>query len=177
MHQGDLNALASNLTNLYNYGQAGFNSQKPCVIAQQTTGQVIAGTTDTLVNFNAAAINVGTMWVASVPNKITIQVAGVYFVFAQTRWPTIGAATFPANWAQANLLANGTSPSTNTVAMAMTPFTTGGSGSSNQVSTLINLAAGAVLYLDLFGQYTGSATLQTNFGGTFMGAVFQTPSM
>jgi hypothetical protein len=176
VHQAGLNALGQNITNLWNAINGGFNTQKPSVIAQQTTGQPINGNTDTLINFQAAPINVGAMWVASVPNQITIQEAGEYWVFAQLRWPIVAGATFPTNFGQANLLANGTSPGSNTIAMDETGYLTGGSGSANQVGTIINLSAGATLYLDAFGAYSGAVTLPTNFGGTFLGAVYLNPS-
>lgn len=176
VHQADLNALAANLTNLYNFENGGFRTQPDMVIAVQTTGQSIPGTTDTLVNFQTTTVNTNNMWTASVANKITIQTAGIYWIFAQARWPLISGATFPANWAQANILLNGTNATANTVAMSMTPFTTVGSGTASQCGLIANLAAGAVIYLDLFGQYSGSATLPTNFGGTFLGAFYRGPS-
>src|ERR1043165_6085029 len=104
VHAADLNALAANLTNLYNYNQAGFVSQRPCVIAKQTTGQTLATNTDTLINFQSAAINTDNMWTASVPNQFTIQHAGIYWLFTQTKWPTSAAG----NAVSSSILVNGT---------------------------------------------------------------------
>lgn len=174
LHATSLNALASNLTNLYNYNQGGFATQRPCVIARQTSTQTITGSTDTLITFQSAAINVGTMWTASQPTQITIQIAGVYWVFGQIRWPPTSGATL-ANFYQSNIFANGTSTS-NTIAMNQAAATSGGSGPSNQVGTIVNLTAGATLYLDGYAAVTPNATTRTDFGGCFLGAVFLTPS-
>src|SRR4051812_47309331 len=83
VHAADLNALAANLTNLYQYNQAGFVSQRPCVIARQTSGQSIPNNTNTLLNFQTAAINTDNMWTAALPNTITIQHAGIYLLMGQ----------------------------------------------------------------------------------------------
>lgn len=175
VHQADLNALSSNLTNLYNYGNAGFTTQKPCVIVQQTSGQSIPNTTDTLVTFNSALVNTDNMWTASVPTTITIQHAGIYWIFAQARWGAFGGATL-GTVGSPSILVNGTNPAVNAVAQNVLPFVSGGAGATSQAGVLVNLAAGAVVYLNVWQNIGGTATLQTNYGGTFLGAIFQTPS-
>jgi hypothetical protein len=73
------------------------------------------------------------------------------------------------------MLANGTAVS-NTIASNLLPMVNGGAGCGTQCSTIVNLAAGATLFLDVW-QNTGAAqTLSTDFGGTFLGAIFLTPS-
>jgi hypothetical protein len=171
-----LNALASNIQNLYNYNQSGFKTQRDCVIAVQNTPQTLNGNVDTLVTFNTTTVNTNNMWIPSQPTQLTVQVAGIYWIFGQIRWPVIASATFPANWGQANLLQNGTNPNTNTISMNVVPFTTVPSGSASQVGCIANLAAGATLYLDAYPVWTGSAALQTSFGSSYLGAVFLTPS-
>jgi hypothetical protein len=174
VRQGDLNALASNLTNLYSYNHGGFRTQRDCVIVTANSAS-IAATTDTLISFASASVNTNGMWVAGSPTQITIQTAGVYWVFSQTRWPTVNAPT-NSNVVASNLLANGTAVS-NTVASNLVPMiaTGGGAGPSNQCSTLINLAAGATLYLDVWQNASTAISTGTDYGGTFLGAIYQTP--
>lgn len=173
VHQSDLNALANNLTNLYNENQGGFRTQRDCVIATQTTGQNILNITDTLVSFNSA-LNTNNMWIGSQPNQITIQTAGIYWIFSQVRWPVIASPALTTVCAS-NILANGTSTA-NTIASNLLPFVNSGAGCSTQAGVIANLAAGAILYLDVWQSSGAAQTLQTNFGGSFMGAIFLTPS-
>lgn len=170
-----LNALGSNLTNLYNYNQGGFNTQRPAVIAQQTTGQAINNQTDTLVSFNSTTVNTNNMWVASNPTYLTIQTAGIYWLFSQTRWPTIGSPTLNTVCAS-NIMANGTNVQTNTIASNLLPFVSNGAGCGNQCGIIANLTAGTNIYLDVWQSSGATQTLATNFGGTFLGAIFLTPS-
>lgn len=174
VHQADLNALASNLTNLFNENQGGFNTQRPCVIAQQTVAQTVNNATDTLVSFNSANVNTNNMWVAGNPTQLTIQTAGIYWVFSQVRWPTIGAPALTTVCAS-NILANGTSTA-NTIASNLLPFVNSGAGCGTQAGVIANLVANATLYLDVWQSSGAVQTLQTNFGSSFMGAIFLTPS-
>jgi hypothetical protein len=175
VHQADLNALGTNLSNLYAYNQAGFRTQRPCVIVRQTTGQSIPNTTDTLVTFNVADVNTDNMWVAGSPTVITIQHAGIYWIFTQARWGAYGPATL-TTVGSPSILVNGTNPATNAVAQNVLPFVAGGAGATSQAGWLGNLAAGATIYLNVWQNIGGTATLQTNYGNTFLGAIFLTPS-
>ena len=170
VHATDLNALASNLTNLYTYNQASFTSQRPCVIAKQTTGQSVANTTDTLMNFQAAAVNTDNMWVASVANQVTIQHAGIYWLFSQVRWPpTTGTAV------SSSILVNGTVPA-NAMGTQLIPAVNTGAGPATQNGLIANLAAGATAYVNAWQNTGASLTTPTDFGGTYLGAVFLTSS-
>jgi hypothetical protein len=175
VHQADLNALGTNLTNLYTYNQAGFRTQRPCVIVRQTSGQSVTNTTDTLVSFNVADVNTDNMWVAGNPTVITIQHAGIYWIFTQARWGAFAGATL-TTVGSPSILVNGTNPAANAVAQNVLPFVIGGAGSTSQAGWLGNLAAGSVIYLNVWQNIGGTATLQTNYGGSFLGAIFMTPS-
>lgn len=174
VHQADLNALASNLTNLYNYNQGGFRTQRPAVIAQATSTQSISPSTGTLVTFGTATVNTDNMWVGGSATQITINTAGIYWLFGQCRWPAISGATL-ANGLVANIQVNGLNPS-DIVATQSLPMINSTPGATNQVGVIANLAAGAVAYLDVFQNAVGSITLQTDRGGSFLGAIFLTPS-
>lgn len=174
VHQGDLNALASNLTNLYAYNQGGFRTQRPCVIAATTATQSISPSSGTLVTFGAASVNTDNMWTGSVATQITINTAGIYWLFGQARWPSISGASLN-NGLVCNLLVNGLSTA-NVVASQTLPMLNISPGATNQVGCIANLAAGAVVYLDVFQNAVGSITLQNDYGGSFLGAIFYTPS-
>lgn len=171
VHQADLNALASNLTNLYNYNQAGFFTQRPCVLAASTATQNITTATDTSVNFGAAGINTDNMWTASSPDRITVQHAGLYWLFAQARWPTIPGASL-ANGMHQHITINGTTGAAASTALPM--MNIGNVG--GYVATILNLAAGATAYLVVWHNAGSTQTLQTDRGASFLGAVFLTPS-
>jgi hypothetical protein len=174
VNAGNLNALASNLTNLYTYNQAGFRSQRPAVIAKQTTGQAIADSTDTLVTFQVADVNTDNMFTASVADHLTTQHAGIYLVFSQLRY-NLSAGTVVSG----SILVNGTAPATNGVATQNVPLfgtPAGATGPTPASATIVNLAAGATIYLNAFQVSGGSKTLSTTFGGTYLGAIFLTPS-
>jgi len=173
VHQAELNALASNLTNLYTYNQAGFTTQRPCVIVNQTSGQVISNNTDTVVTFGSAGVNTDNMWTGSVPDRLTIQHAGIYWLFGQARWPSIAGASL-SNGLAAYLLINGTS-TTNAIGSGALPMLNVGN-ISEQVGCLANLAAGATVYLSVWQNSGANQTLQTDRGGSFLGAIFMTPS-
>lgn len=170
VHQADLNALAANLTNLYNYNNAGFFTQRPTVLLNTTTGQSIPNATHTTVNFQVAQVNTDNMWVSSVANQITVQHAGIYWVFGQLRWPPSAA-----NLMQTNVLVNGTSIPTNIGVTSQLPAVNGSAG-GHHVAWLANLAVGATLYLDGYQNSGGAVTLDTFVGGSTFGAFFVTSS-
>jgi hypothetical protein len=171
VHQADLNALASNLTNLYNYNQGGFNSQRPACMAIQTVTQSIANNTASLLNFNSAPVNVGTMWVASVPNQITIQAAGIYYIFGQVRYAVNGAASLGVI-ARGNVMINGTNPATNSVSNTDVPFMTAGNGPTAAAWFVANLAAGATVYLDTLQNTGGAISTSLLYGGSFLSCFY-----
>jgi hypothetical protein len=174
VHQADLNALASNLTNLYAYNQGGFRTQRPAVIAATTATQTISPSTGTLVSFGTASVNTDNMWTGSTATQITVNTAGIYWLFGQARWPAISGANLN-NGLVCNLLVNGLATA-NVVATQTLPMLNLSPGATNQVGCIANLAAGAVVYLDVFQNAVGSITLQNDYGGSFLGAIFMTPS-
>lgn len=175
VHATDLNAMASNLTNLYTYNQAGFTSQKPCVIVKQTTGQAIPNNADTVLNFQTAIINTDNMWTASVPGQLTIQHPGIYLLNGQIFYQAIGSPTLATN-AGGYLCVNGTNSSLSAIGAGGTNAGQGAAGPTANMAALVNLAAGATVFLEATHTYGASTTLRTNFGGSWLAAVFITPS-
>ncbi|TCO57115.1 hypothetical protein [Actinocrispum wychmicini] len=170
VHQGDLNALASNLTNLYAYNQAGFYTQRPSVLINTTSGQSVPNVTHTILNFQAAIINTDNMWTVAVPNQVTIQHAGIYWCFGQIRWPVSAA-----NLIQSDILVNGTSIPANIAVTSTLPAVNGSAG-GHHVAWMANLAVGATLFLDGYQNSGGAVTLDTFVGGSTFGAFFVTNS-
>lgn len=174
VHQADLNALASNLTNLFNENQGGFRTQRDCVIATRTTVQSINNITDTLASFAQAPVNTNNMWNPSQASQITIQTAGIYWVFGQVRWPSIASPTQSMGFS-GSVLANGTAYA-NAIGTQLLPPVNTGAGPTCQIGSLVNLAVNATLYLNLW-QSTGVAqSTNTDGGGCYLGAIFLTPS-
>jgi hypothetical protein len=175
VHATDLNALAQNLTNLYLYNNAGFTTQKPCAIVRATTGQVIPNNADTVLNFQSAVINTDNMWTASAPGVLTVQHPGIYLLNGQVFYQAIGAPTLNTN-AGGYICVNGTTSSTNAVGAGGANAGQGAAGPTANMSALVNLAAGATIFLEATHTYGASTTLRTNFGGSFLAAIFITPS-
>jgi hypothetical protein len=171
VHQADLNALATNLTNLYNYNQGAFNTQRPNVMAVQTVARSIANSTETTMTYDSAGPNVGNMWIASQPTQLTIQIAGSYFIFGQVRYGTLGGATL-GTVARGNILINGTNPAANAVSNTDVPFMTVGNGTTSAAWYVANLAAGATVYMSTL-QNSGAAMFTALvYCGSFLSAFY-----
>jgi hypothetical protein len=137
VHANQLNALGSNLTNLYNYTLAGFNTSGPLCIAYQNTGQAMATGAATAVSFNATVLNRGNMWVASQPTQLTIQTAGTYILWSQTQWDVNSTG-----YRQTYLTLNGTSFSN---VLATNPVASVG-GMTTSAFTVYPLTVGATIF-------------------------------
>lgn len=171
VHQADLNALATNLTNLYTYNQGAFNTQRPCAIATQTVAQNINNNAETILTYNQAGPNVGNMWIASQPTQLTIQTPGSYFLFGQVRHNVFAGATL-GTIARGNILINGTSPAANSVSNTDVPFMTAGNGTTSAAWYLTNLAAGATIYMSTLQNTGGPVNTVMLYGGSFLAAIF-----
>jgi hypothetical protein len=180
VNASNLNALASNLTNLYAYNQTGFVTQRPCVIARNTSGGNLTGgqlNADYVMPFQAAAVNTDNMWTASVPTQVTIQHAGIYLLFSQAIIYNPASPVYPNHALQSKILVNGTNPLTNAATLASNVFNASGDGCAVQNNTIVNLAVGATVFLDLWvATSAASIGLNINAGSTYLGAIFLTPS-
>jgi hypothetical protein len=172
VHASDLNGLGSNITNLYNYLNAGFTTQRPLVIVNTTSTQSAANNAYTTINFQSGAVNTDNMWTASLPNTVTINHAGIYWIFGQIRCPNIATSGVAGN-----IMVNGTAFTNSKSTNIQTPSPSGFTGPTPQMGLMANLAAGSVLYLAIYQNTGGSITLQTDFGGSYLGAVFLSPSV
>lgn len=152
VHQGSLNALSSNLTNLYNYTLGGFLNSPAFCITNQTIAQSIPNTTATPISFNTTVVNSSTMWVASQPTQLTVTIAGTYLLIGKVRYGASAAGTFRF----AEVMINGTSSPGNVVADSVAPPGTAGSGSAATAVIAYRLAVGNTIFL---------AALQDSGGG------------
>lgn len=127
VHQGSLNALGSNILNLYNFTMGGFLNAPPLCIVSQTSAQSIGTNAFTPVTFQSAVVNSPTMWVASVPGTLTVLVAGVYMITGQILWSNATAtggreADIAINGsAQANAIARSNAPGSTVLQVANNP--------------------------------------------------------
>lgn len=141
-HANALNALGSNIQNLYNYTVSGFLTGPPICIANQTTGQGIATATASPLSFNTTIVNTGNMWVSSQPTQITIQTAGVYLMTAQAKFPGSNST----GDRELDLCVNGTNVGTNCIARSDAQHTTSNYTVSLNCSQFYRLAAGATIF-------------------------------
>lgn len=155
-HQAALNALSANLTNLYNFTLGGFESAPPFCIANQTVTQSVATSTYTSVSFNTTLINVSTMWVASQPTQLTVNVAGTYLVWAQIVWS--GNTT---GYRGALICANGGGPG-NAISGSNVPNNPGGFVTSQAIA-LYRFSAGSTIFSQGWQNIGGN--LSTSTGG------------
>lgn len=156
VHANALNALGSNIQNLYNDAMGGFVTAPPFCIANQTTVQSVPNTTYTSISFNTTLVNNTNMWVASQPTQLTVQVAGTYLVWAQILW-----AGNTAGYRGALICVNGAGPgfsiSNNNIAN-----NAGGFANTSQLA-LYKFSAGATI-ISQGWQNTGGL-LSTATGG------------
>jgi hypothetical protein len=157
VHQAAVNALASNLSNLYNFALGGFESAPPFCIANQTSTQSVTNNTYVPISFNTTLINVSNMWVASQPTQLTIQVAGTYILWGQVIW-----SGSTAGYRGQALTVNGLGVPGNQVSGQNWPNNPGGFVASSCFA-LYKLSAGATIY-NMGWQNSGGA-LATSTGG------------
>ena len=156
VHQAALNALGSNLTNLYSFCLGAFVNSPAFCITNQTSAQPIPNTTTTVVNFSSTVINTNNMWVASQPGQLTVQTAGTYLLIGKVRYGAAAGGTFRF----AEVLINGTSSPGNVVADAVAPPGSAGSGSAATASIAYRLSVGSTIYLAAL--HDAGASLNTN---------------
>lgn len=164
VNAANLNAISSNLSNLYTYTQGGFRTSKPqCAVRLTNTTFSVPNATDTQIQWNTADINTDNMWIGTLPGQMTVNTAGTYFLYCQAVHQA-GFSTYAVR-----LLVNGTSPSTNGVG------TFSGTANGASISAMVPLAAGATIYGFVY-QSTGAAVnLTTAFGSARMAAFFVSP--
>lgn len=154
VHQGDLNALAVNLDYLYAYTLGGYTTTKPLTMLRQTTPQVIATATPTIINWDTADKNTDGAWSAGTPSTVYVQTDGTYRILAQC-----GYIPSTASKCTIYVLINGTDVVNNAIALQTV------NGDLSQVDITTQLAAGASVQI-AFQQQTGSNQNATpQYGG------------
>lgn len=152
VHANALNALGSNISNLYTYALGSFSTAPPFCIANQTSTQSIGNANYTTINYNTTIVNVSTMWVASVPGTFTVTVAGTYLMWGQVIWS--GNA---AGYRGSQILVNGSSLTGQNIANNSGGFVT------CQALGLYKLAVGATIVQQ--GWQNTGGSLSTSTGG------------
>ena len=163
----NLNAVGSNLTNLYSYTLAGFRVRKPLCSVSVNAVHAIPTGTDTQVQWDAADVNNDNIWIISNGNFgdiLQINTAGTYRLGLQLQHD--GAATSSM---AVRILVNGTSSSANAVAVA------GANADSLSCSATVALASGAAVYAFITQNTGGSVNLKTTRGGCRMTAEWLSP--
>lgn len=142
----------------------GFRTLKPqCEVRLTNAAFAVPNATDTQILWDVADVNTDNMWSSPSPGFMTVQTAGVYFLYAQSVH-TGAFSTFTTR-----LLVNGTSPSTNAVGSFS------GNANGGNISAVVPLAANATIYGFVSQSTGGSVNLATTFGGCRMAAVWLSP--
>jgi len=161
-----LNAVGSNLTNLYNYTMGGFRTLKPLCVLRVAGTVSIPSSTDRVIAWDTADVNYDSMWSSGSPTFMTVNTAGVYRLSVQPAHANSAGGI----WQLAGyVLINGTAVATNAVAGFNID------GYMGTCSALVGLSVGNTIYGSIF-QATGlSQNLRTTDGGCRMVAEWVSP--
>lgn len=158
-----LNAVGSNLTNLYSYTMGGFRTLKPICAVRATTQTIPAGSGQQLI-WDTKDFDYDGMWNSGSTGLLTVQTAGVY------RLHLNAGHNGPTGFTVAGyILINGTTISTNAVG------STNVGGSMVPASALMGLAAGATIYGFIVQNTSGSVSPATTSGGCRLTAEWVSP--
>lgn len=171
VNAGNLNALGTNLTNLYSQGFGGFRTLKPICVIQLTANQSVAPSADNLIQWDAEVIDTDNMWVATGKDHMTVNTAGIYNIQLQLHWAVENAINIRA----AKILVNGTDPTTASKAADVVVAFTNGEGPVNNCSAIVALSAGSAIYANRFQDSGNTVSLRTGFGGCHMSAEWISP--
>jgi hypothetical protein len=168
VHATSLNSLSTGINNLNSLltGAVAPRAYVPTATASINTTHSTNNATDTIVTFDASAVNNDSMWVASV-SQFTIQTAGIYIAWAQ------GCYTANATGIRtAHILLNGTSVASNSVARYSQVAPSGTDLATMCMKTPpLSLAVGATLYFSAWQSSGGALNLDVGLSGTFMGVM------
>jgi hypothetical protein len=167
VHAVSLTALSTGVNSLNSLltGAVAPRAYVPAVAARITSNKSISNNSDTVVTFDAAAVNNDAMW-ASATNHLTIKTAGVYVVWGQCHFAAAAGGV-----RSCHIMLNGTSPTTNPVAAAARNAYNFGDGSFFcAVTPPLSLAVNAQLFFSVFQNSGGALNLDITDSGAFMGA-------
>lgn len=158
-----LNAVGSNLTNLYNYTLGGFRTRKPFTAVRSTAGTVPAAT-DTKITWDTVDIDNDGMWTSGTNDHLIVQTTGVYWIQIQ------GAITHTPGGTNMStyITINGTTPNTNSFGAVNI-----GDGNMLPAAALVGLAAGATIYGFVF--CVSSTAISSANGGCRLTAEWVSP--
>lgn len=163
-HASSLNALGSNLTNLYNYTLAGFRTYKPITVVRiLSTGWSTTSGSPALMQFDTVDIDTNGGFDSFLANSsiysLAVRTSGIYRLYLQF---TMVPPTIDTGFIEAHLCLNGTSIPGNAISGAL--FT----GRAVNTHATVGLTAGNSLY-GVVTQNTGSTqTSSLTFGGSYL---------
>lgn len=164
---GQLNALASNITDLYSCLQGGMRIRRPMCVARVTKeNREVPTSTDMRIGWDQVDIDTDNMWSGVESEPIRIRTAGVYRVGFQAALQPATAAANSVLAARIAFWSTGThSPSSQSTAVSYGPAVSG-LGSVTNCSSVMFLPVG--YQLDFYVTHTMGVTaaLDNAFGGT-----------
>lgn len=168
-----LNSYGSNITNLYNFVQGGFFTQKPMTVMTLGAARGIANNTTTTVfpAGNGTTFDNFNQWNLGPTGGIAVQKAGWWRISLVVKWAPNGAGVRTCF-----LCVNGTNTATNTVACDnKTPPPTGLEGGGTYCQTVAHLAVGATVTPLCSQTSGGTLNVTTDFGGCSFSAEWIAP--
>jgi hypothetical protein len=168
---GDLNALTTNINNLYGYGQGGFRTLRPMVVLRTTRSRTLPNNADTVMQWDVDDVDTDDMWTGIVSEVVSINTAGVYRVGLQVAADANpGSKTLLAG----RILLNGTSGSADAISSSFAPYEALTS-SIVSVSVVAPLAAGDELRFSAIQQSGSTVNLGLGSGGSRAFALWVSP--
>lgn len=166
-----LNDLTASFTNLYNYTQGGFRTEKPlCVVYRLKSEGGPRPSVDNLVNWDSVYANTDFMFTASANDTLTVHTPGWYRLSLQVHFDAT-----PAGLRACKIMVNGSAPGTNSVATDARIPVTSSEGTVVFCSALVGLAAGSTILANCYQSSGGASMVITTFSASFLSAEWISP--
>jgi hypothetical protein len=170
-----LNALSSNLGNLYTQTQSGFRTVKPmCVVyADLDPAFAPASGVNELMPWDTVFQNTDAMFVTSQNTLFTVYSPGWYRISLQIHFDTVATGIRACK-----ILINGTDPNGNAVSADARNPVTDGEGTVLFCSALVDCPKDTQIRANLYQDNTGDDVVSstvTDFSGSFMSAEWIAP--
>lgn len=172
-HAVDLNALGSNLTNLYNFTMGGFRTYKPITVIRVTGTVSVPNTGYTVLQFDTADFSSDGMFDSFIAYQsspsmfITVRTPGVYRLLLQYTMGAPGVAVNALN--EAHICINGTSVATNAVSGTMI------NGRATSSFATVALTTGSQIYGLVAQSTSGAQNVSLTYGGNSLVAQWISP--
>lgn len=169
-HASDLNALGSNVTNLYNYTMSGFRTYKPITVVRILKAFTVSTATYTTVQFDTPDINTDGMFDSLIVGfgnlYLVVRTAGVYRLYLQ--YNQAPGTPITGN-GETHICINGVVVSSNSVAGTEI------GGRSTNCQATVGLSAGDHIYAVVWQNTGADQNSSATYGGSYLAAEWLSP--